>query len=283
MTTQELVAKVKNLTPVSQAALRLVAMLDHPALGNDEVVQVLKYDTVLTAKLLRACNSPYFGFEDPVASVEQAVLLLGHQQILHLVLSLAFSGAMNIPLPGYAAESGELWRHSLTTAIAAEALAKSGLSPNVEPPVAFTAGLLHDIGKLVFSHVLDENTQTAVRARIREGGLTRVEAEKEILGADHGEVGGHLLKSWKLPEEIVEGVANHHRPISQPVPRLSTVTHVANCLAHLVGSTLGWDGYAVRTDAAATEALGLTPQKLEDLMIVVHDSAAKVENFMHLS
>jgi putative nucleotidyltransferase with HDIG domain len=283
MTTEELVAKVKNLTPVSQAALRLVAMLDHPALSNDEVVEVLKYDTVLTAKLLRACNSPYFGFDDPVSSVEQAVFLLGHQQILHLVLSLAFSGAMNTPLPGYAAERGELWRHSLTTAMAAETLTKSGLSLNVEPPVAFTAGLLHDIGKLVFNHVLDESTQAAVRARIKDDGLTRTEAEKVVLGADHGEVGAHLLRGWKLPEDIVEAVANHHQPISTPVPRLSTVTHVANCLAHLVGSTLGWEGYAVRADATATDALGLTPQKLEDLMIAVHDSAGKVEQFAKMS
>jgi putative nucleotidyltransferase with HDIG domain len=283
MTTEELVAKVKNLTPVSQAALRLVAMLDHPALSNDEVVEVLKYDTVLTAKLLRACNSPYFGFEDPVSSVEQAVLILGHQQILHLVLSLAFSGAMNTPLPGYAAESGELWRHSLTTAMAAETFTKSWPALNIEPPVAFTAGLLHDIGKLVFNHVLDDATQTAIRRRIQDGALTRTEAEKEILGADHGEVGAHLLRSWKLPEDIVEAVANHHLPICEPTLRLSAVTHVANCLAHLVGSTLGWEGYAVRADVRVTGKLELTPEKLEDLMIAVHESASKVEHFAAMS
>lgn len=283
MTTEELVAKVKNLAPVSQAALRLVAMLDNPALSNDEVVEVLKYDTVLTAKLLRACNSPYFGFDDPVSSVEQAVLILGHQQILHLVLSLAFSGAMNTPLPGYAAERGELWRHSLTTAMAAETFAKMEPSLNVEPAVAFTAGLLHDIGKLVFDHVLDEKTQAMVRARIEEGGLTRTDAEREILGADHGEVGAHLLRSWKLPEEIVEAVANHHQPVYQPSLRLSAMSHVANCLAHLVGSTLGWAGYALRADVGVTTALGLTPEKLEDLMIAVHESAKKVEQYAQFS
>jgi putative nucleotidyltransferase with HDIG domain len=186
-------------------------------------------------------------------------------------------------LPGYAAEGGELWRHSLTTAMAAETLAKSNLPINIEPPVAFTAGLLHDIGKLVFNHVLDENTQSAVRTQIKDGGLTRTEAEKVVLGADHGEVGAHLLRGWKLPEDIVEAVANHHQPVSQPALRLSAVTHVANCLAHLVGSTLGWEGYAVRADTATTEALGLTPRNLEDLMIAVHNSAGKVEQFAKMS
>lgn len=283
MTTEEIVAKVKNLAPVSHAALRLVSLLDQAAVSNDEIVQVLKYDTVLTAKLLRACNSPYFGFEDPVSSVEQAVLVLGHQQILHLVLSLAFSGAMNTPLPGYAAEGGELWRHSLTTAMASETLTRSGLPVEFETPVAFTAGLLHDIGKLVFNHVLDDAAQLAIRSRITDGKLARTDAEREIVGADHAEVGAHLLRSWKLPDDIVEAVGHHHQPTCQPRPKLSVVTHVGNCLAHLVGSTLGWEGYAVRADAAATEALAITPEKLEDLMIAVHDAAAKVEHFMHVS
>ena len=283
MTTGEIVAKVKNLTPVSHAALRLVSLLDQAAVGNDEVVQVLKFDTVLTAKLLRACNSPYFGFEDPVSSVEQAVLVLGHQQILHLVLSLAFSGAMNTPLPGYAAEGGELWRHSLTTAMASETLARSGLPVDFEVPVAFTAGLLHDIGKLVFNHVLTEETQTIIRTRITDGGLARTDAEREVVGADHAEVGAYLLQTWKLPEDIVEAVGNHHQPVCQPRPRFSVLTHVGNCLAHLVGSTLGWEGYAVRAEAQATDTLEITPEKIEDLMIAVHDAAAKVQHLMQVS
>ncbi len=143
MTANEMVARARNLPPVSQAALRLVSLLDQPAVGNDDIVPVLRCDDVLTAKLLRACNSPYFGLEEPVASVDQAVLFLGHQQILHIVLTLAFGGAMVLPLPGYAIEASELWRHSLTTAAAAEALAGGGINLSVDPSVAFTIGLLH--------------------------------------------------------------------------------------------------------------------------------------------
>src|ERR1051325_3343013 len=130
MTANELVAKVKNLPPVSHAALRLVSLLDQPAVSNDDVVQVLRCDNVLTAKLLRACNSPFFGLEDPVSSVDQAVLILGHQQILHIVLTLAFGGAMAVPLTGYAVESNELWRHSLTAATAAEHICSDDIDFN---------------------------------------------------------------------------------------------------------------------------------------------------------
>jgi putative nucleotidyltransferase with HDIG domain len=283
MTPNEVIAKVKNLPAVSQAALKLVTLLDQPAVSNEDVVTVLKYDDVLTAKLLRACNSPYFGFDEQVSSVEQAVMILGHQQILHMVLSLAFGGAMSTRLPGYAIEAKELWFHSLSTAVAAEHLARSGLPMEVEPPVAFTAGLLHDIGKLALHQVLDTGTQTAIRDCIIQQRLPRNVAEKEILGTDHCEVGARLLETWRLPVEIVEAVAHHHSPVGTPQPKLSAVIHVSNCLVHLIGSTLGWECYAVIADAGANEALGITPEKLECLMISVHDSAQQVEHFMKLA
>ena len=206
MTPDELVAKVKNLPPISQAALQLVNLLDEPAVSNEDVVQVLKYDNVLTAKLLRACNSPYFGLEEPVSSVDQAVLILGHHQILHIVLTLAFGGAMAVPLAGYAVESNELWRHSLTAATASEFLVTRGIEMNVDPPVAFTIGLLHDIGKLVLTQVLTPEHQRDIRALITDRGLARYEAEKNVLGTDHGEVGGALKIALTAPP--VDGRAN---------------------------------------------------------------------------
>jgi putative nucleotidyltransferase with HDIG domain len=283
MTAKELVAQIKNLPPVSHAALKLVGLLDQAAVSNEDVVQVLKYDNVLTAKLLRACNSPYYGFDEPVASVEQAVLILGHQQILHIVLSIAFGGAMSAPLPGYSAEAKDLWAHSLTTAMAADRMARGNIAMVLEPAVAFTAGLLHDIGKLALNHVLTPDVQSDIRRRINDDKLSRSEAEKAILGTDHGEVGACLLESWRLPAEIVEAVANHHRPVYEPEPRLSAPIHVANCVAHMIGSAPGWEGFAERTNERAAEALELSPENIEDLVIGAHEAAAQVHHFMHLS
>lgn len=283
MTAHEVVAKVKNLPPVSVAALKLVNLLEQPAVSNEDVVQVLRCDNVLTAKLLRACNSPYFGLEEPVASVDQAVLILGHQQILHIVLTLAFGGAMIVPLPGYAVEANELWRHSLITATAAEIIVNDGLDVNIEAPVAFTVGLLHDMGKLVLGQTLTPELQTDIRSRIDERRISRSEAEKEVLGTDHAEVGALLLESWHLPEEIIEATANHHRPILEPRPRLSVVTHIANCLAHLAGSAPGWDGYAVRVNEQVVTMFDLTPEKLEGLVATVRESFDKVDQFMAMA
>jgi putative nucleotidyltransferase with HDIG domain len=280
MNANDLIAKVKNLSPVSHAALNLVGLLDQPAISNEDIVHVLKFDNVLTAKLLRACNSPFFGLEEPVSSVEQAVLILGHQQILHIALSIAFSSSMAAPLPGYAAEGQELWQHSLVSALAAENIARNNNAAPAEPPVAFTAGLLHDIGKVVLSNVLTPDSQVAVRARIAQDGRSRTEAEKDIIGVDHAEVGQCLLQAWRLPDPIIEAVANHHTPVSKPQPKLSSLVHAADCLAHLIGSNLGWEAFAVRADSGAIEALGIDRGKLDELVIAAHDSMSQVESLM---
>jgi len=283
MTAQELVAKVKNLPPVPHAALKLVSLLDQPSVSNTEVVQALRSDNVLTAKLLRACNSPFFGLTEPVASVDQAVFLLGHQQILHIVLTIAFGSAMVVPLPGYAVEASELWRHSLVTATASEMIANEFPDLNAEPPVAFTVGLLHDIGKLVLGQTLTADLQTEIRQQIEHGKLDRAEAEKAVLGTDHAEVGALLLQRWHLPDDLVEAVANHHQPVLKPRPRLSVVTHLANCVAHLTGSAPGWDGYAVRISEAVVTSLAITPEQIEQLVFSVRESSDRVEQFMNLA
>lgn len=280
---QQLVARVKNLPPVSQAALKLVNLLDQPEADNDEIVRAIKCDNILTAKLLRACNSPYFGLDEPVSSVDQAVLIMGHQQILHIVLTLAFGSAMVVPLPGYAVEASELWRHSLITASAAEIIAVETTGMNVEKPVAFTIGLLHDIGKLVMSQALTPDLQNSIRQLVEQQKLSRSEAERTVLGTDHGEVGACLLRSWNLPEEILEATANHHNPVVEPGPKLSCITHLANCLAHLAGSAPGWDGFAVRVCPQAVAVLDINETRLESMVAEVRESFQQVDQFMGMA
>jgi putative nucleotidyltransferase with HDIG domain len=283
MTARELVTKVKHLPPVSHAALRLVSLLGQPLASNEDVVQVLRFDNVLTAKLLRACNSPALGLREPVASIDQAVLILGHNQILQMVLNLAFGTAMAVPLPGYAVAASELWRHSLITAAASEAAIVSGVGFDADPAVAFTAGLLHDIGKLVLNEVLTVEAQFSIRQLISSAGRSRVEAEQEVTGTDHAEVGACLLTDWRLPEDIIEAVAHHHRPAVQPRLRLSALVHLANCVAHLAGSAPGWEAYAVRADDQVAAALNLSPTILETLVLNVQDSFERMDQFMHLA
>jgi putative nucleotidyltransferase with HDIG domain len=282
MTPNEIIAKVQNLPAVSHAALKLVSLLEQPAVSNEDVVTVLKHDNVLTARLLRACNSPLYGFEEKISSVEQAVLILGHQQILQMVLSLAFGAAMSATLPGYVIEARELWSHSLTAAVAAEHLAKAQIPFEIDSSVAFTAGLLHDIGKLALNDVLSADFQTAIRTLVSQDGISRSEAEDRVVGTDHSKAGACLLEKWRLPAAIVEAVLNHHHPLFDPEPQLSVMIHVADQLAHHAGSAIGWESFGERVDARANRALGITPVEFESLLIGIRESSERVNNFMNL-
>jgi putative nucleotidyltransferase with HDIG domain len=281
MTAPELVAKVKNLPPVSHAALRLVNLLDQPAVSNEDVVEVLRCDNVLTAKLLRACNSPYFGLDEAVASVDQAVLILGHQQILHIVLTLAFGGAMVVPQAAYTVEANELWQHSLVTAMAAESLAHEEEHLDADGTLGFTAGLLHDIGKLILWQALTADQQSAIRERASDGNISRVEAEREVIGTDHGEVGACLLGMWRVPSDIVEAVANHHKPVLEPRPRLSAVIHVANRVAHQAVAPSSETHIAPLNNQVAEE-LEITEEKLEQMAAKVRESMDKAKHLMSM-
>ena len=203
MNAKELVSNVKSLPPASPGAMRLIQLLNHGSADNDEIIEGLRTDAVLTAKLLRACNSSVFAFEESISSVDQALLMLGHQEVLRIVLALACGGMLAVPLPGYAVAANELWFHSLVTASAAEVVVNSGFNLVADRSVAFTAGLLHDIGKLVLGQVLTEDLQGRIRASIQQDRLSEAEAEKLVLGTDHAEVGACLLQKWSLPDDLV--------------------------------------------------------------------------------
>lgn len=282
MTAENLIEQAGEITPVSEAVLKLLKLLGSPDHDLSEVVRAVQYDAILTAKVLRACNSAYRAVREPIASIEQAALHIGQQEILRLVLALNVSGTLNRPLGGYAVGESELWKHALTTALAAEQVTLYVADARFETPVAYTAGLLHDIGKVVLNRALTPEVQATVRARIKEGHSSRPEAERSVLGTDHAEVGALLLTRWKLPDSIVEAVANHHAPpATKPAP-LSAIAHLANCVAHTVGSAPGWDGYAMRVDEHVAENLGIDCGGLEQVMIAVHHSLNQVRQFLTL-
>jgi putative nucleotidyltransferase with HDIG domain len=266
MTADEIVSQAKDLPVISETARKLVVQLSQPDLHRDEIVETIRCDNILTAKLLRVCNSAHSGLREPVLSVEQALLLLGDNKIFRMVCAIGFSGSLGVAGPGYETEANGLWSHSLNTALGAEYLADVESYGNFLPSTAFTAGLLHDIGKAVISKVLTPKTRAEIRARITGQSLSRLEAEKTVLGADHCEVGACLLQRWALPELIVEAVAGHHAPVLKPSIQLSAVVYLANCAVHLCGSAPVWEEQAFAARNAAAETLGLEPGKVEQMI-----------------
>jgi putative nucleotidyltransferase with HDIG domain len=284
MTATEIICQVKELPMVPETARKLITMLNQPDTHREAMIQTLRSDNVLTAKLLRVCNSAHTGLDAPVSSIDQAVLLMGDHAIFRMVCAIGFGGAMGFALPSYGIEANGLWGHSLSTGMGGEYLTEVEAYGDFHPSVAFTAGLLHDIGKLVLNQVFTPKCRAEIRVLISQNSLSRFDAEKAVLGANHAEVGACLLQKWNLPEIIIEAVANHHAPIVQPVPQLSAVIYLADCAAHLCGPSAGGsDAAAVRPSPTMAELLGLSQEKVEEMVTRLHGAMKSVNQYLSVA
>ena len=277
MNAEDLIAKTPNLPVPSPSATRLLQLLAGDGRDNEAIIAILKQDGVLSTKVLALCNSAAFELAAPVSSISQAILHVGYEEVHRLVMAVTFGGALGSHLAGYFIEDGALWRHSLLTALLSQTVVRTVHTSQTDPSVAYTAGLIHDIGKLVVSYALDMDSQELIRELVERGGRSLVEAESEVIGADHAEVGACLLRKWKLPEVLVEAVANHHNPPVEPRLELSSIVHIADMIAHEGGSSPGWSSYALRTKEAVVEAMGLTKHHLEVLIISAYDASLQVD------
>lgn len=269
--------RLKGLPAPSPAVVKLIHSLNQPDSDTEEVVRVVEKDPVLTAKLLAVCNSANVGSSQRIASIKQAIFYMGFKEVYRLTLSISFGGPLAQSLDRYAIQDNELWRHSLVTALATQSvLARSSVS-ELDPSVAYTAGLVHDIGKIAMNQVLDEAIEGNIRREVERGNASRIEAERRELGTDHCEVGALLLSRWGLPEVLIESTANHHQPTLSPKPQMSVVVHLANCIAHEVGYSPGWLPYAARTDEAVFDALGMEADDIQQLLLETHESLQQVE------
>jgi len=140
--------------------------------------------------------------------------------------------------------------------------------------------LLHDIGKSVITKLLTPKARADIRTKMTDLSLSRDEAEKAVLGADHSEVGACLLKRWSLPEPIIEAVAHHHSPVVKPTVHLSALVYLANCAAHLCNTAPGWEAQADQAKHTAAEALGMDVEKVEKIVSGIHNAMQTLPQLM---
>jgi putative nucleotidyltransferase with HDIG domain len=184
--------------------------LASPDATTDSVGDLISQDVSLTAKILQLVNSAFFGVAQPVSSAREAVQILGFSLVRTLALSIyVFSRFDPVKMPDFPVE--RLWRHSFATGMLAHRIATREKAAPESVEVAFTAGILHDIGKVTLSYSLPQLHRKAME-RAAEEKIPSHEAELAVIGAGHPEVGAFLLGLWGLPAELVSAVECHHRP-----------------------------------------------------------------------
>ena len=215
--------QIRTLPPAPRVLVELLPLLRAADTDSDKIAELIAYDPALTTKLLCRCNSAAFGLSAAVESVEDAITHLGFNEVYRLVAMLVSQSTLGTAQKGYGMEAGDLWRHSAVTAFASRFVAKSFFG---DENTAFTAGLLHDIGKILLNWAL-VGGYPAVADKIRDLGYSFSGAEKEVLGLDHAELGGRILDHWKFPANLVSAVWHHHDPMqAQPYEQLASHVHL---------------------------------------------------------
>jgi putative nucleotidyltransferase with HDIG domain len=221
------IAQADHLPPAPVALTQLLTLLREPNTDSNEIINVLVYDPSLTATVLKLSNSAFFAGSEPVKDLGQAVVRLGFAQIYQLVAVVCWTQSL-APARSDDAYGLHLWTHSVASAIAAEILARDF---GEELPVAFTAGLLHDIGKVVLADALGSK-YVELSEDFDSQQPYPVQTEKELLGVEHCEVGGRLLARWKFPAPIVAAVWNHHNPAkAKPHQKLAALIYWGDMIA----------------------------------------------------
>jgi putative nucleotidyltransferase with HDIG domain len=244
---------------------KLMSLLEDPDASAADVEDLIKVDSGLAAATLRLANSAYFAKTGVCDSFSDAIVRLGFGEVYRLVTTKMASRWLSNPAEGYGWQPGDLYRHSLTVAVAADLLAKrSGL---LKPELAYTAGLLHDVGKLALAYVAADAFPELRECQAREQCAWR-EAEHRFFGYDHCDVGGELLDAWSFPANLVEVVRFYTRPRLAAPEHQALVTHIhaAKHLALCIGTGVGEDGFSTEIDEPFLRENGFGPESLETLL-----------------
>ena len=233
-----IVSRTTDLTPLKAVATKAITLAEDERTAAMDLATVISSDQALTAKLLRLSNSAYYGYARRISNVREAVILLGMRTVRSVAISSAIIEAFRVPeIEGF--DLDLFWAHSVCVGLVSEVIAREART--ARPEEAFTAGVLHDVGKLAM--MLTEPQRFAqVVDLVRAERMKYCDAEAAVFGVGHEVVGARLAQRWKFPEPLVAAIREHHpQKMSASVDGLSAVVATADLACNRAGLACGFD------------------------------------------
>jgi len=274
-----LLERIGNLAPMPVTAQRLLTVLNDDNVSLAAISKIVEFDEALVSNTLKVANSVYFYRGNQIHDARSAVVRLGTTNIFNLVLG-QYLRKLSVPAPLYDLSEDELWVHSTVSSLAAEQVAK--VSPTEVPQIAKVAALVHDVGKLIMVRYFKADFRGVLKL-CEEKDMAFVEAERELFGCDHAEVGGAVAREWGFPEEVRDAIERHHQtPLEDSHPVLDTVV-ISNLVAKTLAAGLGAEGLNFTVDNAARRRLQLDFNAFCRICSEVEASMANVRQSFGLS
>ncbi|MCD6296692.1 MAG: HDOD domain-containing protein [Deltaproteobacteria bacterium] len=277
---EEIIKDIERLKPVSYIGDKIMDIVSNPDSSLADLVDIVKYDQGMTANLLRTCNSAYFGLAKEITSVKQAVAFLGLNKVASLVMMGNSAENFREVQEGYDLTEGELWKYSVSSALMSQDLAEKRHLNNVS--LIFTAALLKDIGKVILNTYVKDSFE-AINKKVQDNGLTFLDAEKEVIGIDHAELGARVAEQWNFSPAMVNIIRNHHHPDKAPADDLSIpIVYVADCICMMMGKGVGSDGLAYRYYQDVVDRLHFSEIDLQKTMVSFREKLEEIEEMVKL-
>ena len=219
----KILSSVSNLPSIPYVIFEVTKIIDNPSASAAQLAKIINKDQGLVTKVLSVANSPLYGIPRRVSTIDFAIVILGFNHIKNIVIALSMMDAIK-PSSSKNFNQKQYWVHSLLVATASKRIADDLGYPNSGE--VFTAGLLHDLGVPVINKYFPKEYENIV-AMVCNSSISYYQAEKEVLGISHDEIGKALMEKWNLPQNLSEVVENHHTV-------LSSEKHKVNCaIVHL--------------------------------------------------
>jgi len=246
------IARVCELPALSAVVMELIQSLGDDDLSADQLAKKISNDQALAAKTLRLANSSFYGMSRQVTSITDATAILGLRTLRSVAMAAGLAGSFPATASG-GFDFKAFWRHSIGTALCARALATA---VRREEEIAFTLGLLHDIGRLALVTAFPQQFAKTL-AHQRANDLLPLDAERSVLGTDHAAVGGMIAEHWRFSPAIVQAIAHHHAPTDGDEASLADLLHVADNMAHALDMSQQEDDTVPPLSMAAWSRLAL--------------------------
>ena len=276
---ERIYSKINELPTLPAVIPKLLSLMENEESSAADLTEVISKDPALTSKILKVANSAYYGFSQQISRVEHAVALLGLNMVKSLALSIGIiqtfpSGRTS---PYFSLEG--LWLHSLSVATVIEELGKRLGEKNADESL-FVVGLLHDIGKIVLDQFFNELFQQVLEKANTQDGIKLHIAEQEMIGIDHCEVAGILLKRWRFPHRITNAVTyHHHKEISEETDPVDTaMLRISNIIAQELG--MGKEGNIAVNEIRESDLalLKMSMKEFDDLKAYCHGKENEIES-----
>ena len=274
---KDLMFEMRSLEPFPGVAARVLEVAGREDVVPSELIELVQTDPGITSKVLKLCNSAYYGFQREIASLHEAGNLLGVSTLVNLVLTSSAGRYFRDYGSARDRSMESRWEQCVSNALGARLIARR--HGRVDPERAYTAGLLENIGHLVLDRFLDDALE-----RVRElarSGTDLIDAEREVLGLNHAEIGARLSARWSLPEVLVDVIRHHHDPdLAGEDAALAATIHLAEILTQEVLATDGDGAPRYSTCPRALELTGLDADELLELSGALTEEMARARDFV---